>query len=148
MNVTRATPVVRIERIIPAAPETVFDAWLDPSSVARWMSPVGRAEAEIEPWVGGRLRITMIGPDVRIEHRGEYLELVRGRRLVFTWQSPYTGPQPSLVTVELEPVAAGTALTLTHARLPADRRASHEGGWVSLLERLSAELAGRPEASA
>ena len=92
MKLTSPASAVRIERVVPASPERVFAAWTDPALLARWMSPVGRAEAEVEPWVGGRLRVTMIGPDVRIDHTGVYRELVPGRRLVFTWQSPYTGP--------------------------------------------------------
>jgi uncharacterized protein YndB with AHSA1/START domain len=131
---------VRVERVIPASPERVFAAWTDPAILAQWMSPVGHAEAEVEPWVGGRLRVTMIGPGVRIEHTGEYRELVPGHRLVFTWQSPYTGPGPSLVTVELREVAAGTALTLVHEQLPPEQVESHRGGWGPMLDRLSSVL--------
>jgi uncharacterized protein YndB with AHSA1/START domain len=108
------------------------------------MSPVGRAEAEVEPWVGGRLRVTMIGPDVRIEHTGEYRELVPGRRLVFTWSSPYTGSGPSVVTVELRQVDAGTALTLVHEHLPPEQVESHRGGWGPMLDRLSSVLKADP----
>jgi uncharacterized protein YndB with AHSA1/START domain len=105
------------------------------------MSPVGHAEAEVEPWVGGRLHVTMIGAGVRIEHRGEYTEVVPGRRLVFTWDSPYTGPGSSRVRVELEPTKAGTRLTLVHEQLPADQVDSHRGGWVPMLDRLEEVLA-------
>jgi uncharacterized protein YndB with AHSA1/START domain len=140
MKLTSPASAVRIERVVPASPERVFAAWTDPALLARWMSPFGRAEAEVEPWVGGRLRVTMIGPDVRIDHTGVYRELVPGRRLVFTWQSPYTGPAPSLVTVELEQVEAGTALTLVHEHLPADQVESHRGGWAPILDRLRSVL--------
>jgi uncharacterized protein YndB with AHSA1/START domain len=137
-----ATPtVVRVSRAIPAPPDRVFAAWLDPASLARWLSPVGHAEADVEPWVGGRLRVTMVGDGRRIEHTGEYRELVPHRRLVLTWQSPYTGPEPSLVTVELLPVSGGTELTLVHERLPAGGAASHGGGWTRILDRLVAVMA-------
>jgi uncharacterized protein YndB with AHSA1/START domain len=136
------TPLaVRISRILPAPPPRVFAAWTDPASLARWMSPVGHAEADVEPWVGGRLRVTMVGQGIRIEHTGEYRELVPHRRLVFTWLSPYTGPRPSLVTVELAAVGAGTRLTLIHEHLPADEVARHRGGWTGILDRLAAEVA-------
>lgn len=136
MTRTTSTPIVRIEQLIAAPPERVFAAWIDPDLLANWMSPLGHAEAEVEPWVGGRLRVTMIGGDVRIEHRGEYREVVPDRRLVFTWQSPYTGPEPSVVTVRLEPAEAGTLLTVIHERLPADAVESHRGGWRPMLDRL------------
>ena len=144
MTEISSSPVVRIERLLAASPERVFAAWTDATSLARWLSPVGHAEADVEPWVGGRLRVAMVGSDVRIEHTGEYRELVPARRLVFTWQSPYTGPHPSVVTVELEPVAGGTLLTLTHEQLPLDQLDSHAGGWGAILDRLADELATRP----
>jgi uncharacterized protein YndB with AHSA1/START domain len=67
--------------------------------------------------------------------------LVAGRRLAFTWRSPYTGPGQSLVTIELEAVEDGTAITLIHEHLPADRVESHGGGWGQILDRLASELA-------
>ena len=108
--------------------------------MALWLSPVGHAKAEVEPWVGGRLRVTMIGDGTQIEHTGEYRELDPPRRLVFTWQSPYTGPEPSVVTVELVPDRDGTELTLVHAFLPTGTGASHQGGWNTILDRLAGEL--------
>jgi uncharacterized protein YndB with AHSA1/START domain len=136
-----------VRRLLPAPPDRVYAAWTDPATLSRWLSPIGRADAEIDPRVGGRLRVTMIGPDTRIEHTGEYRELVPGRRLVFTWQSPYTGPGPSVVTVDLEATDGGTSLTLAHERLPADQVESHGGGWGLILDRLAEELARRAVAS-
>jgi uncharacterized protein YndB with AHSA1/START domain len=144
MNLTEPA-VVRIARTVRATPERVFAAWTDAASLGRWLSPVGHAEAIVEPRVGGRLKVVMIGDGVRIEHTGEYLELVPGRRLVFTWRSPYTGPQPSRVTIDLAAVDDGTLLTLTHEQLPPDQVESHGGGWGAILDRLSAELASEPE---
>jgi uncharacterized protein YndB with AHSA1/START domain len=105
------------------------------------MSPTGSAIAEVEPWPGGRLAITMVGGGRRIEHTGTYREIVPGRRLVFTWQSPFTGPSPSVVTVELAERDGQTELTLTHEALPTDAVESHEGGWGQILDRLAATLA-------
>lgn len=144
MTDAAAPAVVRIHRFVSASPDRVFAAWTDPVTVARWLSPSGRAEAELEPRVGGRLRVTMIGEGMQIEHTGEYRELVPGRRLVFTWQSPYTGLEPSIVTVDLRPVPGGTALTLVHERLPAGGAESHTGGWAAILDRLEVELGRDP----
>jgi uncharacterized protein YndB with AHSA1/START domain len=133
-------PIVRVERWMPAPPNRVFEAWLDPGSMARWLSPTGHAVVASDPRPGGRFRIVMIGEDTQIEHVGRYLELEPGRRLRFTWSSPYTGGD-SLVTVELEAASDGTRLTLVHERLPEEHREPHAGGWGRMLDLLAAELA-------
>lgn len=61
MTRDEADAVVIVRRTIPVARERVFDAWLDPASVASWMcpGPVTHASAEIDARVGGRFRIVM-----------------------------------------------------------------------------------------
>jgi len=133
-------PIVELRRLLSAPPERVFAAWTNPAALAAWMSPVGHAEAVADVRVGGRFRVVMIGHDRRIEHVGEYLEVSPPSRLVFTWQSPYSGPEPTRVTVALAPRGAGTELVLTHEHLPPEAVASHAGGWGQMLDRLSALL--------
>lgn len=134
--------VVRIERTIPAPPERVFEAWLDPATIAGWLSPTGRARAEVDASVGGRFRVVMLGDPGDpvagdgLVHTGEYLEIDRFRRLVFTWVSPYTGPEPSRVTVDFEEAGSATRVVLLHEQLPADAVASHRGGWGAILDNL------------
>jgi len=130
-----------VSKRFAASPEKVFAAWTDPDSVGKWLSPFGTARATIDPRVGGSFQIVMVGPDAEIEHTGEYLEIDRPRRLVFTWKSPYTGPAPSLVTVELRPDGSGTELTLRHERLPEEHVEAHTGGWAQILENLEKQLA-------
>lgn len=57
--------------------------------------------------------------------------------LSFTWNSPYTGRQPSIVTATLTPEAAGTRLVLAHESLPTDTAASHQKGWDTIVRRLA-----------
>ena len=104
---TRGAVVARVERLLPALPEAVFRALTEPATMARWMSPFGRAEVEA----------------------------------AFTWRSPYTGPEPSVVTVELAARGSGTWLVLIHERLPGGVVESHEGGWRTMVERLVGLLA-------
>jgi uncharacterized protein YndB with AHSA1/START domain len=77
-----------LRRVLPFPPATVFAAWIDPDRLARWMSPFGEAQADVDARVGGRFWIVMLGPDRTIEHTGEYREVDPPRRLVFTWRSP------------------------------------------------------------
>lgn len=135
----RATSL-EIRRLLPASVEEVFAAWTDPELMGRWLSPVGHAEVEVDLRVGGRFRVSMVGEDRRIDHTGEYLEIAPPRRLAFTWASPYTGPEPTVVTVELRPTGDGTELLLTHGGLPEDQVEPHSGGWGRMLDRLAGEV--------
>jgi uncharacterized protein YndB with AHSA1/START domain len=135
-------PGLIVKRLLPASPEEAFAAWTDPVALSRWMSPFGSAIASVNLQVGASFRIVMVGPDREIEHTGEYLEIDPPHRLVFTWRSPYTGPIPSQVTVELRPHAGGTELTLIHTQLPDGEVDSHRGGWGGILDHLDAYLRG------
>jgi uncharacterized protein YndB with AHSA1/START domain len=121
--------------------EDVFAAWTEPTQMARWFSPTGRAEVHADVAVGGHLRVVMIDGDVRIEHDGEFLDVEPPVRLSFMWRSRYVGEAPSVVTVELRDEGGSTRLVLTHDRLPLEARASHEGGWGAILDRLSSVIA-------
>ncbi len=128
--------VVQIRRLLPATPEVVFSAWTDPDSLSHWISPYGKASVTLDLRVGGTFEIIMKGKDEEIAHTGEYREIDPPNRLVFTWQSEYTGPNPTLVTVSLRRLGNQTELTLIHELLPRERVESHEGGWSLIIERL------------
>jgi uncharacterized protein YndB with AHSA1/START domain len=104
------------------------------------MSPFATAEATVDARVGGAFTIVMLGQGQSIRHTGTFLELDAPRRLVFTWASPYTGDEPSIVSVSLAPAGDGTELVLIHDRLPLDQVQPHRGGWGSMLDHLSTLL--------
>jgi uncharacterized protein YndB with AHSA1/START domain len=136
--------VIEIRRRLPASVAEVFRWWTEADLLREWMSPIGTVEAEVDLRVGGALRIVMRGDGTVIEHVGEYVEIEPPRRLVFTWASPFTGVEPSLVTVELEPEGAdATQLHLIHSRLPESAAPSHQGGWGAMLDRLRGQLRAR-----
>lgn len=136
----RGVTSLEVRRVLPATAEEVFAAWTDRELMGRWLSPAGHAEVEVDLRVGGRFRVTMVGEGQRIEHTGEYLEIVPPRRLVFTWRSPYTGPEPTVVTIALRSVGDRTELRLTHDRLPEDQLGPHSGGWGRMVDRLAEEV--------
>ena len=55
-------PVVRVQRVMPAAPEVVFDQWLDPESLTEWMCPrpVRVVALAVEPRVGGSVQFDVV----------------------------------------------------------------------------------------
>ena len=137
-----AAPSVVIERVIPAPPRVVFDAWLDPEALRHFMCGgpgVRVTRVECDPRVGGRFLIVMNVEGHEVPHRGQYLEIERYERLVFTWLSPYAG-EGSRVTLRFAESRNGeTRLTLEHVGLAdAETRSKHHGGWSHILGELSA----------
>ncbi|HEX7926432.1 MAG TPA: SRPBCC domain-containing protein [bacterium] len=137
---------VRLVRQVPAPQKAVFEAWLDPKRLARFMIPapgMGLGEVRVDPRVGGKFRIEMIAGETHMPHDGEYLEIERHRRLVFTWLSAHTGESRTVVTLTFEELGPrNTRVTLEHVGLPTEEAyASHEGGWTHILEVLVKELA-------
>src|ERR1700694_4352805 len=80
--------VVRLERTLPASPERVYRAWLEPELLRRWLAPGGLevSRAEVDERVGGRYRIWQAGPEGDVGGFDcEVLELDPGRKIVFRW---------------------------------------------------------------
>jgi uncharacterized protein YndB with AHSA1/START domain len=137
------TVTVRVARIFDALEGPVFDAWLDPERAGRWLfaTPTGRmVRVEIDPRVGGSFALVDRRDGEDIEHVGEYLEIDRPRRLVFTFAVPKFSPLRTRVTVEILPHGPGCELTLTHEGVLADYASRTEAGWAKLLDGLAATL--------
>ncbi len=134
-----SVPKVIVRREIAAPAKELFDAWLDPASLAVWMRPGGmpRTTAKVDPKVGGKFEIVMHAASGPIPHTGTYREIDRPRRLVFTWNSPAAQQNDSLVTVEFRQARGATEIVLTHERLPSKESAGmHTKGWSDILELL------------
>ncbi|MBI3635652.1 MAG: SRPBCC domain-containing protein [Candidatus Rokubacteria bacterium] len=137
-------PAIRLVRILPAPPDDVFAAWTDRDSIREWMCPgsIRESLAELDVRVGGRFTIVMRGPNGEYRHTGEYLEVDRPHRLVFTWLSPGTRGRVTRVTVALKPVGTdATELTLIHEDIPDDTSfTEHQRGWGDIVAKLDARL--------
>ena len=125
---------------IAAAPEKVFDAWLDPALAARFFAAGDTVvdDVAIDPREGGAFRLVMQEGAARFEHEGRYVVIERPRRLIFTWFSAGTDHRLSVVEVTFTPTAAGVLVRLDHEGLPdAERAERHQRGWGSILGKLS-----------
>lgn len=160
MTMTEQHAVVRLERTIPASPERVYRAWLDPRLLARWMAPGSYAvvKAEVDERPGGHYRIWHTDGGTPVGGFDcELTELVPARRLVFRWG--FAGPDgrdgpvyDSLLTVTFHDApGGGTALTLVHERLAELAAALPEvadkvgAGWADVLGTLAGVLTDGPD---
>lgn len=141
-----ATAVVR--RVLPAPPDVVYDEWLDAEGMAEWMCPrpARPTKIELEPRVGGRLRIDIDDQGFLLQVTGTYLDLDRPRQLSFTWKCS-DWPEPdheSVVTVILSPHGdRQTLMTIRHSLLPPEVADGHRKGWGRVAAQLDSRLQTR-----
>jgi uncharacterized protein YndB with AHSA1/START domain len=133
MDTTAETTRVEREVAIAASPETVWEFLVDPEKAVRWMG----TEATLDPVPGGQYRVVVMPNTVA---RGEFVELDRPRRLVWTWgwePGAPSGLEPgaSTVTIDLVPDGDGTLLRFAH-ELPVEHVGMHGEGWDHYLGRL------------
>ena len=138
-------PSLTLQRRLNATPAKVFRAWTEPAQFMTWMHPGGSdvVSAELDVRVDGRYAIVYRKPDGdEIEVRGQYLEVVPDRKLVFTWNWCYRPEHESQVTLLLEPEGNATWLTLTHERLADEAQCEdHRRGWTDGIDSLEGYLA-------
>ncbi|MEP6833905.1 MAG: SRPBCC domain-containing protein [Gemmatimonas sp.] len=151
MTAAMTTPPVAqltVRREISATAEELFDAFLDAESLGEFMRPGGPRNSDVvtDPRVGGKFEIKMHVNDSVIPHWGEYREIDRPRKLVFTWLSKNTNEQESVVTIQFHPVAGTkprTEVVLTQVLLPDAQVKGHIGGWTRIVELLDEQYGTR-----
>lgn len=126
------TPIV-VTRHIGAPPEVVY-SYLTEST--RWSNWQGE-DAAIDARPGGLFVMRM--PDGATA-RGQFVELVPDRKVVFTWgwvDHPGVPPGSSTVEIEISVEGDGSLVTLVHSELPSDEVEVHRLGWEHYLPRLA-----------
>lgn len=119
----------KFKRTIPAPPDEVFDAWLNPKIPG---NPWNAAEefvlnAKVDGLFYWKLKGT--------SHYGRFTKIERPGRIQHTWVSPNTLGEESTVIVTFKEKGEGTLMTLVHAGLPDHERArGHERGWNYFLD--------------
>ena len=132
---------VNLKKTIKAPIENVFDAWLDPATLTRFILPapgMSQPDVENDPREGGRFTIVMHVGEDKMPHTGTYLTIDRPNKLVFTWESPYSsdGSQVSLTFTAVD--ANTTEIELTHVKfISKEARSDHEGGWGNIMDMLA-----------
>ena len=133
---------LRVSRRFTAAPARVFDAWLDPDTARNWLfaTPTGQMiRVEIDARIGGMfVFVRRDGDDV--EHVGEYIEIDRPRRLVFTFGVPQYSPVVTKVIIDIVATDTGCELVLTHEGVLPEWASPTESGWKMILDSLARTL--------
>lgn len=123
--------------------DKIFEAWIDPEKVKKWMFPKGDIQrVEIDGSVGGSFSFVDLREGREIDHRGEYLEIDRPKRLVFTWGIPKESPDAARVIIDIISTKTGCELTLTHELHPewSDFAPQTEQAWRNMLEAMDEVL--------
>jgi len=150
--VEAAAREIRVSRGFAAPAETVFDAWLDRSSVGKWLFATPEGEmirVELDPRVGGQFEIVERREGRDVAHVGRYEAIERPRRLVFTLAVPLYSPKSEQVEIDILREQAGCRLTLAQTFAP-DAPASPDRiarGWSSMLDALAALIEGKVRSS-
>ena len=114
---------VQLHRVLRAAPEKVYRAFLDPDATAKWLPPNGFTGKvhHMEAKVGGTYRMSFTNFSTGHSHAfgGTYLELVPNERLRYSdkFEDPNL-PGEMQTTVTLKRVSCGTELNVRQDGLP------------------------------
>ncbi len=142
---------VRIERILHAPPERVFQAFLDPDLMRQWITPdeLDLDRIRVDARVDGRIEVwhSRHGQSTG-KFEGRYVKIDPPRELVYHWAFVGTEPEKgeyfdTLVTVGLRAWGDGeTQVTVLHERLAELRRGAPHilprlvPGWENCLAKL------------
>ena len=84
---------LNIKRTLQAPLQTVFNAWLDPTLLGKFMIPgegVSTGKVTSDAKEGGRFSIIMVGKAGDLPHGGEYQLINKYSQIIFTWESPFS----------------------------------------------------------
>jgi uncharacterized protein YndB with AHSA1/START domain len=91
--------------------------------------------------IGGRYVIVERRDLGDVEHTGEYLEIDRPKRLVFTLVVPMFSSDATRISIDIVPVSAGSCdLTLTHEGVYQEYASRTQDGWSKILEGLQSSI--------
>ncbi|MGE8318528.1 MAG: SRPBCC family protein [Comamonas sp.] len=114
---------IRLHRVIPVKPEKLYRAFVEADAIASWLPPYGFTCTvhELDAKVGGKHRMSFRNFTTGHSHSfgGTYLELVPGKRLVYTdsFDDPNL-PGEMKVTVDLRAVSVGTEVNIEQQGVP------------------------------
>jgi uncharacterized protein YndB with AHSA1/START domain len=112
------------ETLIRATPTTVFSLLTDGNQMATWLARCAVADAQPQG-------VFCLADPSGLRVEGNYLEVIPGRKLVFTWGGiEGLRPGQSIVAFALQADGDDTIVRLRHSHLSQPAIASHCLGWM------------------
>lgn len=117
------TNSIQLHRVLKAPVERVYNAFLDPDALARWIPPYGFTAKvhEIDARVDGRFRMsfTNFGTGKSHSFGGSYLELIPNEFIKHTdeFDDPSL-PGKMIVSISFRSVICGTELKISQENIP------------------------------
>ena len=139
-------PSATVTRSFDLSAEIVFDAWLVPELIERWMFgqvlPDEVLHIKVDPRVGGAFSFLVRREGEEIDHVGTYRVIERPNKLVFTWGIAGESDEDSVVTITIDREGAGCRLTLVHELDPAWAAyvAQTEDAWTKMIDVLATRV--------
>src|SRR5919201_691267 len=137
------------KRVLPAPRPVVYEAFSDPTELAKWWGPEGftTPSLEFQARVGDGYRIEMQPPEGdRFYLTGEFREVDPPARLAltFVWEDPDPDDVETVVALSFRDLAEWTEVALTQGPFKTDARlALHRTGWTDSLDKLAHLLSAR-----
>jgi uncharacterized protein YndB with AHSA1/START domain len=119
-----STNTIRLHRVLRAAPEKIYRAFLDPDAMVKWLPPNGFTGKvhHVDARVGGTYKMSFTNFSTGHSHSfgGKYLELVPHERILHTdnFDDPNLAGEMQ-TTVSLKKVSCGTEVTVVQEGVPA-----------------------------
>lgn len=141
-----------VSKVIDASPQTLYQAFMDPNSLVKWLPPKGMiGEISLfEPVIGGRFQLTLIYEDEYAVKgkttansdtlEGTFIELIPGKKIVeagvFESDDPaFAGNM--VMTWYFEEAVPSTKVTIIAENVPKGiKKEDHLDGLNSTLENL------------
>jgi uncharacterized protein YndB with AHSA1/START domain len=114
---------IRLHRVIRAAPEKIYKAFLDPDAMVKWLPPNGFTARvhQMDAKVGGSYKMSFTNFTTGKSHSfgGKYVELTPHERIRYTdkFDDPNL-PGEMKATITLKPVSCGTELNIVQEGVP------------------------------
>jgi uncharacterized protein YndB with AHSA1/START domain len=140
---------LRLERLLDATPDEVFEAFVDPDAMLEWYqdNPGWNVEVRACDCRVGGTTIVAFGPgDDRYIEEMTYSAVDRPGRLAYTevFRMPGGSSFTTEITMTFEAQDAKTMLTIVQTGFPdSAQRDAHQGGWPGFIDRLERVVAKR-----